>query len=263
MANPSNNGQAAVTGGMWSSAARGRHVNDDLPQDFFLLAPTSSFQYHHPDVAAVSNAAINFDSHSFNASNAIGIGVGVIPLLTATPYLAPAPSLGGEDVFNNARNRGATDGGGMRQWQHQQVQNSSAYLKKSMAFDLPKPLPSEIGASSSSTCGVSASCQDCGNQAKKDCPHRRCRTCCKSRGYDCATHLRSTWVPAARRRERQLFAETTATAGSSQSTSGVKKPKLGSASKTITTTASNTSNSNTTPRSIDTTSSHPGTNSFH
>lgn len=47
------------------------------------------------------------------------------------------------------------------------------------------------------------SCQDCGNQAKKDCPHMRCRTCCKSRGFDCQTHVKSTWVPAARRRERQ------------------------------------------------------------
>ncbi|KAF7828906.1 protein SHI RELATED SEQUENCE 1-like isoform X1 [Senna tora] len=47
------------------------------------------------------------------------------------------------------------------------------------------------------------SCQDCGNQAKKDCPHMRCRTCCKSRGYDCQTHVKSTWVPAAKRRERQ------------------------------------------------------------
>ncbi|XP_047148753.1 protein SHI RELATED SEQUENCE 1-like isoform X1 [Vigna umbellata] len=47
------------------------------------------------------------------------------------------------------------------------------------------------------------SCQDCGNQAKKDCPHMRCRTCCKSRGYDCQTHVKSTWVPASKRRERQ------------------------------------------------------------
>ncbi|EOA24233.1 hypothetical protein CARUB_v10017469mg [Capsella rubella] len=47
------------------------------------------------------------------------------------------------------------------------------------------------------------SCQDCGNQAKKDCAHMRCRTCCKSRGFECPTHVRSTWVPAAKRRERQ------------------------------------------------------------
>ncbi|CAA0412430.1 Zinc finger lateral root primordium type 1 [Arabidopsis thaliana x Arabidopsis arenosa] len=47
------------------------------------------------------------------------------------------------------------------------------------------------------------SCQDCGNQSKKDCSHMRCRTCCKSRGLDCPTHVKSTWVPAAKRRERQ------------------------------------------------------------
>lgn len=45
-------------------------------------------------------------------------------------------------------------------------------------------------------------CQDCGNQAKKDCEHMRCRTCCKSRGFPCQTHVKSTWVPAAKRRER-------------------------------------------------------------
>ncbi|XP_057530580.1 protein SHI RELATED SEQUENCE 1-like [Amaranthus tricolor] len=55
---------------------------------------------------------------------------------------------------------------------------------------------------SSSSSGGSISCQDCGNQAKKDCVYMRCRTCCKSRGFDCATHVRSTWVPASVRRER-------------------------------------------------------------
>ena len=51
--------------------------------------------------------------------------------------------------------------------------------------------------------GGGMNCQDCGNQAKKDCPHLRCRTCCKSRGFHCQTHVKSTWVPAAKRRERQ------------------------------------------------------------
>ncbi|KAG4909616.1 hypothetical protein JHK87_055732 [Glycine soja] len=53
-----------------------------------------------------------------------------------------------------------------------------------------------------SVAGGGISCQDCGNQAKKDCPHMRCRTCCKSRGFDCQTHIKSTWVPASRRHER-------------------------------------------------------------
>ncbi|KAG5250386.1 hypothetical protein OIU76_006677 [Salix suchowensis] len=51
--------------------------------------------------------------------------------------------------------------------------------------------------------GGGMNCQDCGNQAKKDCPHLRCRTCCKSRGFQCQTHVKSTWVPAGKRRERQ------------------------------------------------------------
>ncbi|XP_065880408.1 protein SHI RELATED SEQUENCE 5-like [Euphorbia lathyris] len=52
-------------------------------------------------------------------------------------------------------------------------------------------------------------CQDCGNQAKKDCEYMRCRTCCKSRGFQCQTHVKSTWVPAAKRRERQQQLATT------------------------------------------------------
>ncbi|KAG9148046.1 hypothetical protein Leryth_003623 [Lithospermum erythrorhizon] len=55
---------------------------------------------------------------------------------------------------------------------------------------------------SSNSGSGSINCQDCGNQAKKDCAHLRCRTCCKSRGFHCDTHVKSTWVPAAKRRER-------------------------------------------------------------
>ncbi|WCJ39115.1 SHI-related sequence 6 [Euphorbia peplus] len=47
----------------------------------------------------------------------------------------------------------------------------------------------------------SSACKDCGNRAKKECEFRRCRTCCKSKGFGCATHVRSTWVSAARRKE--------------------------------------------------------------
>ncbi|XP_075476898.1 protein SHI RELATED SEQUENCE 3-like [Primulina tabacum] len=45
-------------------------------------------------------------------------------------------------------------------------------------------------------------CQDCGNKAKKDCQHLRCRTCCKSRGFACQTHVKSTWVPVSLRYPR-------------------------------------------------------------
>ncbi|TKY67598.1 SHI RELATED SEQUENCE 1 protein [Spatholobus suberectus] len=45
-------------------------------------------------------------------------------------------------------------------------------------------------------------CQDCGNQAKKDCAYARCRTCCKNNGFKCQTHVRSTWIPVDRRRQK-------------------------------------------------------------
>ncbi|KAK4770564.1 hypothetical protein SAY87_031096 [Trapa incisa] len=51
--------------------------------------------------------------------------------------------------------------------------------------------------------GGGVNCEDCGNQAKKDCAYLRCRTCCRSRGFQCRTHVKSTWIPAAKRRERQ------------------------------------------------------------
>ncbi|XVF21467.1 hypothetical protein REPUB_Repub12eG0092800 [Reevesia pubescens] len=44
-------------------------------------------------------------------------------------------------------------------------------------------------------------CQDCGNQAKKDCGYMRCRTCCRIKGFECQTHIKSTWLPAYRRRQ--------------------------------------------------------------
>lgn len=46
-------------------------------------------------------------------------------------------------------------------------------------------------------------CQDCGNQAKKECVYMRCRTCCKNKGFQCETHVKSTWIPLYRRRQRQ------------------------------------------------------------
>ncbi|EPS60558.1 hypothetical protein M569_14244, partial [Genlisea aurea] len=211
--------------------------------EFFFVAPASSF--HSQDAvaggfSAPSAAAFSFE-HSINA-------VGVIPLLTATPCLAPPPAevhggdaAGGEGMLGDNSQRGRV---GMQLWRHQQSS------KKPMILE-----------ASNSGAGI-ATCQDCGNQAKKDCPHRRCRTCCKSRGYDCATHVKSTWVPAARRRERQLMSDGAADAaaaapGSSHSTSGSKKPRLGGgASQTTTTSTSNT----TPPRSVDTTitSNHHG-----
>ncbi|XP_078442791.1 uncharacterized protein LOC144712407, partial [Wolffia australiana] len=108
-------------------------------------------------------------------------------------------------------------------------------------YSLPKP----AGLLDPPALSSVVTCQDCGNKAKKDCAFRRCRTCCKSRGFDCATHVRSTWVSAAQRRDRQM---------SSGSTSTAKKPRLISAAEPGTATGS-TSNTATPPRSFETASS--------
>ncbi|XP_010926981.1 protein LATERAL ROOT PRIMORDIUM 1 [Elaeis guineensis] len=199
-------------------------------RDVLVVAPAGSFhpQYHEPLPSSAEHP--------------------IIPLLTAAPCLV--------DEAHDGRPKPA---GGIHLWQAQPPpppQNPSpnptlSYLKK------PVPTLDAAGILAGAGGGGGAStCQDCGNQAKKDCSHRRCRTCCKSRGFECSTHVKSTWVPAARRRERQLAASTAAVgaAGSSASTSAPKKPRL--ISSQTTTTASHTSNSNTPPRSLDTSSSH-------
>nr|GLL48381.1 protein SHI RELATED SEQUENCE 1-like [Ipomoea trifida] len=79
--------------------------------------------------------------------------------------------------------------------QNQSAGAGYSFRSSSSGFRVMRP-------SSGGTSG-GVNCQDCGNQAKKDCTHMRCRTCCKSRGFQCQTHVKSTWVPAAKRRERQ------------------------------------------------------------
>ncbi|XP_027332655.1 protein LATERAL ROOT PRIMORDIUM 1-like [Abrus precatorius] len=211
----------------------------------FVVAPASSFHHHHHHHPPQQPHDPLIAGDSLNPATALGVGV--IPLLTATPCLES------DNILGN-RTRGA----GIQFWQDQSPQQSH-YLKKQQGLlehsgNMVQGGGGGVSASGGSSSG-GTTCQDCGNQAKKDCANRRCRTCCKSRGFDCPTHVKSTWVPAARRRERQLMvAATAAVAGSSGSTSGTKKPRL-IASQTTTT--SHTSTSNTTPpRSFDTGSSH-------
>ncbi|KAE8729251.1 Protein SHORT INTERNODES [Hibiscus syriacus] len=108
-----------------------------------------------------------------------------------------------EEIYNN--NKGFEI---WPQYYYQQQQNINNYSfgagtsRRTTGFNLSDE-------SSSRSAGFTVmrqggmNCQDCGNQAKKDCAHLRCRTCCKNGGFQCQTHVKSTWVPAAKRRERQ------------------------------------------------------------
>ncbi|TVU36806.1 hypothetical protein EJB05_18754 [Eragrostis curvula] len=207
-----------------------------------VVAPAASFHHthhhhHHHEAAAAAAAAAD----------------PIFPLLSAGPCV----------LDPDAAKSGAPASSAIQFWQSQappQSPSSAAGANPNPSASpfayLKKPLPMlDTGGGSGAT-----TCQDCGNQAKKDCSHNRCRTCCKSRGFDCTTHVKSTWVPAARRRERQQLAGS-GSASSSPATattkaavaSASKKPRLLSSQ----TTTSHTSTSNaTTPRSFDTTSSH-------
>ncbi|CAL9105350.1 unnamed protein product [Musa acuminata var. zebrina] len=92
---------------------------------------------------------------------------------------------------------------GFELWQQHQIQRDhQLYSPAGFPNEMPSVASRPTRGSLEGGSG-GMSCQDCGNQAKKDCAHMRCRTCCKSRGFQCTTHVKSTWIPAAKRRERQ------------------------------------------------------------
>lgn len=101
----------------------------------------------------------------------------------------------------------------------------------------------------------STACQECGNQAKKDCQFQRCRTCCKSRDFDCATHVKSTWVPASKRRERQAAEAAAAAAGQPRPKS--KRARILALAAPAGATTSMTTTSANSPRGSDINSGHP------
>jgi LRP1 type putative zinc finger protein len=138
---------------------------------------------------------------------------------------SPVPT---ESIFLYARTSSRT--GGFQLWpphpsQHPQFFSPGAGTSGPatvLSFSHDPPL----GATSSSSVRAGTSCQDCGNNAKKDCIHLRCRTCCRSRGFHCPTHVKSTWVPAAKRRERQhQLTQLLASGTSGGSSEGTKRAR--------------------------------------
>lgn len=214
-------------------------------RDVFLVAP--AYHHHHQNIASgVISGSDQINSNA--AAAAAALGVGVIPLLTA----APPPQHNVEDTDINFL-------GNSRRWQNND--NQTQYLHFKSTNQTTVGTSSNNSGGSGSAASGTATCQDCGNQAKKECKQRRCRTCCKSRGFDCSTHVKSTWVSAARRRERQVMPNANPAAGSSLSTSsGTKKPRIAGSQQQAT---SHTSTSNTPPQSFDTSSSRQGIITSH
>ncbi|KAJ0243371.1 hypothetical protein HA466_0194310 [Hirschfeldia incana] len=199
-------------------------------RDVYLVAPA----YHHH----LQNAGVVTGSDQINSNAALGVGM--IPLLTAA---APPHQQNVEDTDINFL-------GDSRRWQNSNS-NQTQYLHFKSAHQTAVASSSNNSGSGSAASGT-ATCQDCGNQAKKECKQRRCRTCCKSRGFECSTHVKSTWVSAARRRERQVMPTTASTS------SGTKKPRIVGSQQQQQQATSHTSTSNTPPQSFETSSSRQG-----
>ncbi|EES19454.1 hypothetical protein SORBI_3009G122600 [Sorghum bicolor] len=195
-----------------------------------VVAPPGSFHHHHQQRAAANDP--------------------VLPLITAAQRAlvdADAAAASG-----NGNGKPPVSSASAIQFWHQEPAAADGSpgngSKKALAM-------MDHGRGGSAGSG-GATCQDCGNQAKKGCAHIRCRTCCNSRGFECDTHVRSTWVPAARRRER-LHPAGGAGGGSPPppTPAATKKPRLACPTPTTTNSRASTSNA-TTPRSFDTSSSH-------
>ncbi|KAJ4775296.1 SHI-related sequence 7 [Rhynchospora pubera] len=146
---------------------------------------------------------------------------------------SPVPT---ESIFLYARSTSRT--GGFQLWppnpsQHPQFFSpggASSSPATVLSFSHEPPLGANASGARSGT-----SCQDCGNNAKKDCIHLRCRTCCRSRGFLCSTHVKSTWVPAAKRRERQhQLAALMASGTSGGSSEGTKRARDQTGMRSIT-----------------------------
>ncbi|XP_068343585.1 protein LATERAL ROOT PRIMORDIUM 1-like isoform X2 [Pyrus communis] len=194
-------------------------------RDILLIAPTPTSLHHqqHQPISSDHHTALPLPS-----SAALGVGLGIFPLLTATPHAPTAegnsdtshywglrkyqdPNSSKQDMLNF----GNQNHGGAQQ--HEQVVDCHGNNDRD-------------GAGGGKSSNMKA-CKDCGNRAKKGCEYRRCRTCCRGRGYHCSTHVKSTWVPASRRRERQNMVTVAVPGvgggeGSSGSSSVAKRPRV-------------------------------------
>ncbi|KAF5458097.1 hypothetical protein F2P56_022158 [Juglans regia] len=133
------------TSRMWSTAPS-RQINYGLAstemgmvglRDLFVVAPASSFYHNHHHHHHQYNPIMS-NRHSIKGSNpatelGAGVGVGVIPLLTATPCLTPS-NIGVDDENNmlSNRNRG---GKGIQLWQNNQHTQHGHYFKKPAILD--------------------------------------------------------------------------------------------------------------------------------
>lgn len=226
-------------------------------RDLVLIAPTHQQGQpisgeHHGNLPLPSSAALS-------------VGLGIFPLLTATPCMPQHINDVHQDCGGNTT---TTTNNNNNYWNLKicpEVNNNSA--RKGLMINVEEDETNKHLMEGEENGGIYGGgdfrvCQDCGNRAKKDCSFRRCRTCCKGRGYGCNTHVKSTWVPASHRRDRD-----TAVAGGGGGgdggdygggSSSAKRPRASGSSQNAATNSHSSTSNATTTKSFDTSSYHQG-----
>lgn len=224
-------------------------------RDLVLIAQTPSSLHHQHQGQPISENQTHTHTPNLplpSSAASLSVGFGIFPLLTATPCV-PQPHQNNEvqECGGGGANSNTTT---TNYWNLKMCQEVNNPPKKGVINVADHD--DEKGVMESEENGVYGPdfrvCQDCGNRAKKDCVFRRCRTCCKGRGYDCNTHVKSTWIPSVRRREREI---TVASGGGVGGNGGCKRPRAVVGSSQNATSHSSNSNA-TTPKSLATSSFH-------
>lgn len=214
-------------------------------RDLLLIAPTPSSIHHHQQQQN-QNQPISTDqnsNHPLPSPSSLSVGFGIFPLLTTTPCIPQSQNNESQENPNNNNF-----------WNLRMYQEPKKGVSV-INVDDEKINNNKMVVMESEENGVYGSeyrvCEDCGNRAKKDCVFRRCRTCCKGRGYDCCTHLKSTWIPSTRRREREIEV----VGGGGDGVAKRLKSLIGSSQNVSANSHSSNSNA-TTPKSFATSSCH-------
>ncbi|TKY68300.1 LATERAL ROOT PRIMORDIUM 1 protein [Spatholobus suberectus] len=151
-------------------------------RDLVLIAPTPSplHPQHHQPISAEHHGNLPLPSPA-----SLSVGLGIFPLLTV-----PHPN----DVHVQVQDCANTNNyWNLKMCGPEVISTRKGVVNVEDEGNKHAMESEEIG-------GEFRVCQDCGNRAKRDCGFRRCRTCCKGRGFDCSTHVKSTWVSASQRR---------------------------------------------------------------
>ncbi|XP_061344509.1 protein LATERAL ROOT PRIMORDIUM 1-like isoform X2 [Gastrolobium bilobum] len=216
-------------------------------RDLVLIAPTPSLHQHqhqhrHQHQHQHHGQPISADQSSnlpLPSPASLSVGFGIFPLLTATPCMPQPQNNEVQECGNNNNNN---------YWNLTMCPEVNPPKKGVINVDVDESHKLGMENEENGVYGADFRvCQDCGNRAKKDCIFRRCRTCCKGRGYDCNTHVKSTWIPSIRRREREIAVVAGDGGGGAlgeSGSSGTKRPKTLVGSSQNATATSLSSNSN-------------------